>query len=98
MFFQDVIGPAQTKWAAPIVFPPKKDGSLYFRVDYKMLGSLIRRNSYLIPRMDECIDSLGEATVFPTLDANDEYGWVKSKEDYKNRTALTSYHGLYCLV
>lgn len=38
--FQKVVEPAETKWAALVVFAPKKDGSLRFCVDYRKLKSL----------------------------------------------------------
>ena len=47
-----------TDWAALVVFAPKKDGTLQFCVDYRRLNALTVRDTYPIPRMDECIDSL----------------------------------------
>ena len=70
MLEKGVIEPATTDWASPIVFVPKADGSLRFCVDYRRLNAMTVRDSYPIPRMDECIDSLGSATVFSTLDCN----------------------------
>ena len=59
-----VIEPSNSEWAAPIVFAPKKDGSLRLCIDYRRLNAATIRNSYPIPRIHECIDSLGDATVF----------------------------------
>ena len=64
-----VIRPSMSEWVAPVLFVPKKDGRLRFCIDYRKLNSFTKRDSYPIPRMDECIDTLGEATVFSTLDA-----------------------------
>lgn len=36
-----------------------------------------------MPRMDACIDSFGESTVFITLDANRGYRQVEIDEDDK---------------
>lgn len=33
-----------------------------------------------IPRMDDCIDSLGDSILFTTLDANSEYCQVEIRE------------------
>ena len=60
----DVIEPATSEWAAPVVFAPKKDGLLRFCVDYRRLNAVTVRDSYPIPWMHECIDSLGDAQVF----------------------------------
>ena len=66
-----VIEPAaRSAWASPVVLAPKKDGTLRFCVDYRRLNAMSVRDSYPLPRMDECIDSLGEANVFTTLDCN----------------------------
>lgn len=69
----DVIEPATSEWAAPIVFAPKKCGSLCFCVDYLCLKAATVRDSYPISRMDNFIDSLATAKVFLTLDCNSGY-------------------------
>lgn len=73
MLSHKVMEPAQTEWAARIVFALKKDGSICFCVDYRKLNAVTKRDSYAIPRMDECIHSLGEVEVFPTLDTDIVY-------------------------
>ena len=57
-------------------FVPKKDGKLRFCVDYRRLNTMTVKDSYPLPRMDECIDSLGDASVFTTLDAYSGYWQV----------------------
>ena len=71
MLGMGVIEPSCSEWASPIVLVPKSDGSLRFCVDYRRLNALTVRDSYPLPlRMDECIDSLGDAVVFSALDCN----------------------------
>lgn len=52
---------AQIEWAAAIVFVFKKEVTLQFWVDYREFNAVAKRNTYPIPRMDECIDLLGKA-------------------------------------
>ncbi len=56
-----------------MVIAPKPDGSSRFCVEYRRLNALTKRDPYPIPRMDECVDSLGDAVVFSALDANSGY-------------------------
>lgn len=70
MIEQGIIEPSQSEWALPVVVSTKYDGSLRFCVDFRELNAMIIRDTYPLPRMDECIDSLGDDTVFSSLDAN----------------------------
>lgn len=73
----------------------EKDGTLRFCVDYRRLNALTVRDSYPIPRMDECIDSLADATIFTTLDANSGHWQIEIREEDKDKTTFTSHHGLF---
>ena len=65
-----VVRDAKSEWASPVVMIPKSDGSIRFCVDYRRLNELTVRDSYPFPRMEDCLDSLGEAAFFTTLDCN----------------------------
>ncbi len=90
-----VIEPATSEWAAPVLFAPKKDGRLRFCVDYRKLNEMTVRDSYPLPRMDECIDSLGEAKVFSTLDAYAGYWQMPVKAKDRAKTAFVCHAGTY---
>ena len=45
--------------------------------------------------MDECIDSLGEARIFSTLDANSGYWQIELADEDCEKTAFTSHSGVF---
>ena len=95
MISMDVIEPSSSPWASPIVLIPKPDGSIRFCVDYHRLNKVTRKDSYALPRMDDCIDSLGTAQYFSTLDANAGNWQIAVAPEDRDKTAFTSHRGLY---
>jgi Reverse transcriptase (RNA-dependent DNA polymerase) len=95
MIEQKVIEPATCKWASPIVLVPKQDGSLRFFVDYRKLNATTIPDTYPFSRVDECIDSLGDAAVFNTLDCNSGYWKIPVHPEDRDKTTSTSQYGIY---
>lgn len=62
------------------------------------INDLARRDSNPILRMDECTDSLGEATVSSILGANNGYWRVEIEEEDRYKTVFTFHHGIYRFV
>ena len=62
-----VIEPTTSEWASPL---PKTDGSFRFCIDYRRLNEKTVADPYPLPRMDDCLDSLGDAGIFSTFDCN----------------------------
>lgn len=94
MLQDHTVEPAQRKWAMSIVSAPEKNGASHFCVDYHHLNTVAKRVSCPKTHVNECIDSLGEATIFPTLDASSEYWQVEIDKVSRDKAALTSHHGL----
>ena len=90
-----VIEPAVSEWAAPVVLAPKPGGKWRFCVDYRRLNAMTKREVYPLPRLEDCIDSLGDAEWFSTLDANSGYWQIAMHERDKTKTAFTAHCGTY---
>jgi len=84
-----VIEPSTGERASPVVMVPKPDGSVRFCIDFRKLNLMTVKDAYPIPRMHECIDSLGDAIVFSTLDCNAGYWQIPESEEDTHHTAFT---------
>ena len=98
MLEAEVIAPSMSEWASPVILVPKPDKSLRFCVDYRKLNSITKRDSYPMPRMDECIDSLGSANIFSTLDCNSGYWQLPIAERDQDKTTFTCHAGSYKFI
>ena len=81
--------------ASPIVFVPKKECSLRFCVDNRRLNSKKVQGAYPLPRIDDCLDSLGDGEIFTTPDCNAGYWQVPVATKYRDKTTFTSYLGTF---
>lgn len=90
-----VIEPSSGEWASPIVLVPKTDGTMRFCIDYRKLIERTVRDSYPLPRTDDCLVSLGEAKYFSTLECNAGYWQIPTREEDWHLTAFTRHCGVY---
>ena len=60
MFKHGFIRPSDSPYGAPVLFAPKKDGGLRFRIDYRLLNKKPVKNRYPLPLPEEMFDSAGE--------------------------------------
>ena len=92
---QSIVQPSRSPWASPVVLVPKKDGGLRFCVDFRCLNSITRKDVYPLPRVDDIFDTLDGACYFTSLDLSSGYWQVELDEDAREKSAFTTYHGLY---
>lgn len=90
-----VIRPSHSHWASPVVIVPKKNGKARFCVEYRRLNAITEKDSYPIPRMDDCLDSLGHATYFTSLDCTAGYWQVPLRESDKENSVFTCHYGTF---
>ena len=95
MLRDGVIEPSNSEFAGPVLLVPKPDGSKRFAIDYRRLNEMTVKDQYPLPRMDEYLDSLGEAKWFTTLDANSGYWQVEIHPDDIHKTSFVCHSGTY---
>lgn len=95
MLAMKLIAPVQTEQALPIVIVRKRNKTLRFRIDYGKLKAVITMDSYLLPQMDEQIDSFGGSSILFTLDANSGCWQTGAHKTDRKNIVLTSHHALF---
>jgi hypothetical protein len=95
MLDQGIIRPSTGPWSSPIVLVKKKNGKMRFCVDYRKLNKVTKRDAYPLPRIDEILDSLGNAKWFTSLDLASGYWQVEMNERDKEKTAFITRQGTF---
>ena len=83
-----VIEPSESPWAAPVVLVRKKDGTLRYCIDYRRLNTVTKKDSYPLPNIQDCLDSLDGAKYFSSMDLCSGYWQVQLSEDAKDKTSF----------
>lgn len=90
-----IIEPAQYECASDLVVAPNRNGSLRFCVDYGKLNSMPFRDTYPLPFIYKCINSLHSATILLPLDSNRGYYQIPIDDAEKDKKTFTSHFGTY---
>ncbi|CAL9699311.1 unnamed protein product [Knipowitschia caucasica] len=95
MLEEGVITPSASEWASPVVLVRKKDGGVRWCVDYRSLNSLTIKDAYPLPQIEECLDVIGGASMFSTLDLQSGYWQIAVDSKDREKTAFITKWGLY---
>ena len=87
------ITPSTSPAGAPILFVPKKDGTLRLCVDYRGLNAVTVKNRYPLPLITEILDRLVGAKFYTKLDLRDAYHRIRIRVGDEWKTAFRTRYG-----
>lgn len=72
--------PSASPWCSPCLLVPKSDGTSRFCTDYRRVNALTKADSFPLPRMEDCVDRVGNAKFMTKLDLLKGYWQVPLTE------------------
>ena len=95
MLEQGIIEPSDSGWSAPCIMVPKPNNQFRVCSDLRRVNQLVQGDSFPLPRMYDCIDSIGHAKYITTLDLLKGYYQIPLTDNAKRILTLATPDGLY---
>jgi predicted aspartyl protease len=94
---RDLIEPARGGgWAMNLATAKRSNGQLRYCVDARRVNEISVKDAYALPRIDTCLESLGNAQFFCTLDMTSAYWQVPiTDEASRDRSTFICRKGLF---
>ena len=90
-----VIIPSTSPWSSNVCLVKKRDGKLRFAIDYRHLNAITTIPAYPMPRVDSCLDCLGNSAWYTTMDLRAAFWQVKQSQKDAPKTAFVTRTGCY---
>jgi len=95
MLKNDLIEPSLSPWSSPVLLVPKSDGSFRMCQDFRKVNSVTKAFSYPMPRIEDCVDTVGSAKFVTKLDLMKGYWQVPLSDRAREISAFSTTEGLY---
>ena len=82
------IQPSNSPWCNTVVLIQKKDGGLCFCIDFQKLNARTKKDSYLLPHIQEMLESLEGSCIFSSFDLKSGLWQVEMDEESKQYTTF----------
>ena len=93
---QGIIRPSQSPYASQVVIVQKKSGEICLCMDYRKLNSIMVRDAFPLPRIDEALQAVHSSNWFSSFDLVQGYLELAMEESDIKKTAFrASSMGLY---
>ena len=91
MLENDIIEPSNSDFSSPSMLVSKPDGTYRFVTNFKAVNAITKCDSYPIPRIEDCIDKIGQAKYVSKFG----FWQVPLTERAKRVSAFATPDGLY---
>jgi hypothetical protein len=95
MLDKGLIRTSSSPWGAPVLFVKKHDGQWRMCIDYRGLNAVTSKNTYPLPRIQECLDRIGNAKYITKLDLLSGFHQVLNSEESIWKTAFNTRMGKF---
>lgn len=68
MMEMGLIRPGSSEWCSLIVLFPKSNGTQRFSIDYRKLNFVTKKDSFPLPRINDCSERIGKSKLITKLD------------------------------
>jgi transposase InsO family protein len=92
---KDMIEPASSEWSSPCVIVPKSDGTDRFCVDFRKVNAISVSDTFPIPRIEDCVEKIGEAKFISKIDLLKGYHQVPLTPRAKKIATFTCSQGTF---
>ena len=83
------IHPSQSPWCNTVVLVWKKDGTLWFCVDFRCLNVHMKKDSYPLPWIQEALESMVGYAHFSSIDFKSGFWQIKTAPESQQHMAFT---------
>ncbi len=95
MLEKGLIRTSSSPWGAPVLFVKKPDESWRMCIDYRGLNAVTEKNTYPLPRIQDCLDRIGNAKYISKLDLLSGFHQVLNAPESVSRTAFNTRIGKF---
>ena len=82
------INPSQSLWCNAVVLVRKKDGTMHFCVDLRCLNTWKKNDLYLLPHIQEALESMVGSAHFSSMDFKSGFWQIKMAPESQQYTGL----------
>jgi transposase InsO family protein len=95
MLDSGVISESSSEYAHPVCLIRKRDGGIRYCIDLRKLNEKTIKDTFPLPKIEQCLDTLSGSQYFSTLDLASGYWQIEIAPEHRHKTAFLTKFGLF---